>query len=72
MVDQTVPTIADRWRLVRGASIARNLRHLLLILMHYQGKNDTVWCRRESLRQDRPLRPGDSTAARGHALLDLR
>ncbi len=52
MVNQTVPTIADRWRLVRGASIARNLRHLLLILMHYQGKNDTVWCRRELLADE--------------------
>lgn len=43
---------AQRWQLVRGADIPRNLRHLLLILAHYQGANATCWCRRESLAEE--------------------
>ena len=45
-------SIADKWRLVRRADIARNLRHLLLVLMHYQNDNATVWCRRELLADE--------------------
>ena len=45
-------TAADRWRLVRGADIPRNLRHLLLILQHYQRDNATAWCTRIALAQE--------------------
>ncbi len=39
----------ERWDLVRHADIPRHLRHLLLILQHYQRDNDSVWCRRHAL-----------------------
>ncbi|MCA9011288.1 MAG: hypothetical protein KDB01_16165 [Planctomycetaceae bacterium] len=45
-------TTRDRWGLVRGADIPRNLRHLLLILQHYQGNNDSAWCKRSALADE--------------------
>lgn len=45
-------TAADRWTLVRGADIPRRLRHLLLVLMHYQRENQTAWCKREALADE--------------------
>ena len=42
----------DRWRLVRGADIPRHLRHLLLILQHYQRDNATAWCTRIALAEE--------------------
>ena len=44
--------IESRWRLVRGNSLPRHLRHLLLIVMHYQRANDSAWCKRESLADE--------------------
>lgn len=46
------PDINDRWNLVRRAAIPRHLRHLLLVLQHYLGKKDSVWCCRESLAEE--------------------
>ena len=48
---------ADRWRLVRGADIPRHLRHLLLVLMHYQGLNPSVWCRRGPIADELGISP---------------
>ena len=44
--------IADRWRLVRGANIPRSLRHILLVMMHYQGANSSIWCKRASIADE--------------------
>lgn len=45
-------TPAERWRLVRGADIPRHLRHLLLILQHYQRDNQSAWCSRAALSDE--------------------
>lgn len=44
--------ISDRWRLVRGADVPRHLRHLLVVMQFFQGLNDTLWCKRETMAEE--------------------
>lgn len=48
----TEPPMADRWRLVRGTDLPPHLRFTLLVLMHCQGKNESTWCKRETLADE--------------------
>lgn len=51
MSDTKLP-LSERWDLVRGNNLPSTLRHLLLVLQHYQGAKSSVWCRRELLADE--------------------
>ncbi len=50
------PSLKERWRLVRGNNLPSRLRHLLLVLMHYQSSNSIAWCKRETLADELGIR----------------